>query len=140
MSVEAMTWAWSQDLPGLSKSVLVALANYADINGEHCFPGQKKLALKTGWSERAVRGALLDLEQRGLIARHHRQRTDGSRTSDEIALNLSSYRHDVPHGQPAGGAEPTGRWCRAINRQRIRQKTSHQEEGVVEGRDERGTG
>jgi len=91
MSVQAISWALSlRGIPGVEKSVLIALCNYADAQGDHCFPGQERLAADTGWSLRAVRDALRKLEMRGLISRAGRRRQDGIKTSDEITVKLSA--------------------------------------------------
>lgn len=108
MSVQAITWALAQMVkPSGRKFTLVALANYSDGEGA-CFPGQKKLAMDTSLSERSVWKYLRDLEAEGYITRCHRQRSDGSRTSDEYRLNIQLAPVAVRAStQLAPGSEPT---------------------------------
>lgn len=87
MAHKATNWAWELDLPMAQKFVLVALADMAD---EHlsCFPGQKRIAVMVGSSERTVRRALADLEELGLIEREARRSDVGYRTSDRYVLKV----------------------------------------------------
>ena len=71
------------------KSVLMAVANYADEDGI-CWPSQEQLADDTELSRHSVMRALDQLEDMGLLDRERRHRGDGSRTSDLIMLDLSS--------------------------------------------------
>lgn len=71
------------------KSVLMAVANYADEEGI-CWPSQEQLADDTELSRHSVMRALDQLEDMGLLDRERRHRGDGSRTSDLIILDLSS--------------------------------------------------
>lgn len=88
MSVEAIAWAAKQKAgsPG-AKLVLIALANYANEDGE-CWPSQATLAQWTEQGERTIRRHLIDLEQLGLITRKART-SSGNFTSDLILLNVS---------------------------------------------------
>lgn len=82
MSVQALTWAFNQQIGSSgAKFVLVALADHADVDG-WCHPGQKRLAKYTDMSDRSVRTHLVWLEEKGFIKRVRRARTDGSRSSD----------------------------------------------------------
>ena len=113
MSIQAINWALRQEVkPSARKFVLVCLANYADADAM-CFPGQASIARDTGQSERSVRAHLSALESGGLITRSHRQRLDGSRTSDIYELILAAdsssscdaNRQRSPN-QPARSARP----------------------------------
>jgi hypothetical protein len=106
VSVQAITWAYQQDLPMGAKAVLVALANHADGDGV-CYPGQVRLADMVGCSERALRRYLQALEGADLIERTPRRRRDGSRTSDQYQLR--GYQP----ANVAGSAEATGQTGRA---------------------------
>jgi DNA-binding transcriptional ArsR family regulator len=95
VSFQAVTWAMSLDIkPAGKKFTLVALAAYADGEGT-CFPGQKRLASDTSQSDRAVRTHLASLEEDGLLKRSHRQRQDGSRTSDQYTLNMGFVQPEM---------------------------------------------
>lgn len=63
----------------------MALADMADDKGRS-FPSQQYLGGRVAMSESTVRRALKDLEAAGWIEREHRQRRDGSRTSDLITI------------------------------------------------------
>jgi DNA-binding transcriptional MocR family regulator len=124
MSIQAMTWAYEQDLSPTYKFVLVTLANYATSHEAHCtcFPGQKTLARDTGMDERTVRRALKFLEDMGFIDRMRRCRKDGTRTSDETMLMVNralcpvGQAEDFSGSLPGVQSEPTGPTARAINR------------------------
>ena len=85
MSLVAITWAWKQQVRTTIRFVLLALADFADDHGESCYPGQLTLAAMTGMKERAIRSALCDLEEAGLIERTSR-RYKGRATSDSYRL------------------------------------------------------
>lgn len=88
MSVEALSWAFQQDvIPAAKKLVLIALANRADEDG-YCFPGYKKLAENCSMDRRTVIRHVKDLELDGLIEITSRQREDGADTSNLYRLCL----------------------------------------------------
>lgn len=115
MSLAAMTWAWGQGKPDAKepltdgeKLTLMALADHADDDGE-CWPGQKYLAEKCGTTDRTIRRRLKTLQDKGYITREHRQREDGSRTSDLIVLAMrteTSGRTEA-NRTTASGREPS---------------------------------
>jgi hypothetical protein len=110
MSVQAITWALGFDVKSpTEKAVLLVLANYADGDGV-CFPGQDSIAAQAACTDRTVRAVLTAFEERGVIARVHRQRRDGSRTSDEI--RLVAFRAATEQKESAqaekSSARPTG--------------------------------
>jgi DNA-binding MarR family transcriptional regulator len=89
MSYSAMAWARGIKTGSATvKSVLLAVANYADEEGV-CWPSQEQLADDTELSRHSIMRALDDLEGMGLLNRERRHRGDGSRTSDLIILDLS---------------------------------------------------
>jgi len=125
MSIQAVAWAIRQRVGSpTGKVLLMCLANYADENGE-CWPSQATISAEAELGERAARDWLKTLEDRGFIERQRRNRSDGSRTSDLIRLCLNrpleTPASDLPAesagrpNQPASGAAPTGRRCRALN-------------------------
>jgi hypothetical protein len=113
-----MNWAWAQDA-GRDKLLLLALADHAGEDGI-CYPGQAKLAEKCGVTERAIRGGLKRLEARHLFVREHRQRADGSRTSDLYYLALDGQ----PEESAGRGGQPE------VARQSNRKPTSGHEPSV----------
>lgn len=83
--------AWARGIKTGSatvKSVLLAIANYADEEGV-CWPSQDQLADDTELSRHSIMRALDQLEEMDLISRERRHRKDGSRSSDLIVLDLS---------------------------------------------------
>ena len=105
MSVQAQTWAYEQQLPLIPKFLLVTLANWANQHSsiEHsCWPGQETLASQLGVTDRSVRKWLKWLEDEGFIRREHRQRTDGSRTSDHIYLLMPTGKLFRLEDRPTG--------------------------------------
>lgn len=95
MSISALNWAFEQDLPHAEKSVLVALAHRADKNG-YCYPGIEMIATMTGASRRTVIRAIQGLDEKNLITRERRHRSNGSRTSTSYTLNLSATMSHNP--------------------------------------------
>lgn len=87
MSFTATKWAWRIELPPLQKAVLLALADLANGRFE-CWPGQRRLAEMTGYTDRSVRSALVELVSRGLVSRETRARSNGSRSSDRYTLHV----------------------------------------------------
>ena len=72
-------------LSSKAKAVLLTLADYADDHGRS-FPSQLHICGLTSLSESSVRRGLVELTEAGIITREHRQRGDGSRTSDLITI------------------------------------------------------
>lgn len=98
MSLDALTWAFSQDLEPAKKIVLLALADYADDSGR-CWPSQETMTAKTSLSVRSIRTQLRALEAQGLIVTTQRKRPDGGRSSNEYVLAVTP-RQNLP-GPPA---------------------------------------
>ena len=59
-------WAWSLDLPGPRKLVLLALVEHAGQDAR-CWPSQARLVQLTGLSRSTVSQAVLALEEDGLV-------------------------------------------------------------------------
>jgi len=90
VSFHATTWAIDQACEtATEKAVLLVVASYAGADGA-CFPSQDTIARQACCSVKSVERALATFETRGWITRQHRQRRDGSRTSDLIHLTLSA--------------------------------------------------
>lgn len=68
MSVYATGWAKRQDIRNpTAKTVLVAIADYADENG-YAWPSQERLARDTAYCARTIRRAIATLAKIGLIS------------------------------------------------------------------------
>jgi len=82
-----------------AKIVLYWLADHHNSETGACFPSLKKLADECEMNKATVVRHLADLEARGLIARQHRHRENGSQTSTEYVLNMHEppvAKHDSP--------------------------------------------
>lgn len=99
MSVEAMSWAFAQTLPPCPKSVLVALANRADEDGQ-CWPGLDDLEQRTGWNRRSIQRAIKDLQERGLLVASFRFKPMGGQNSNLYRLACSPTF--IPSPRPQG--------------------------------------
>lgn len=74
MSVEAMAWAFKQEIDDAqTKLVLLALCDHADEDGL-CWPSQERLAKKAACSHDTAARRLLALEKLGFIQRRRRAR------------------------------------------------------------------
>ncbi|MCF6221740.1 MAG: helix-turn-helix domain-containing protein [Robiginitomaculum sp.] len=118
MSIQAVAWAISQKVGSpTGKVVLICLANYANEKGQ-CWPSQKTICKEAELSERSTREWLKKLEAQGFITRSRRHRSDGSRTSDHMVLNLTRTAAPSENNlaadsaarpnQAANGSEPNG--------------------------------
>ncbi len=121
MSLDALSWAFNLDLPNSgAKLTLLALANFADENGE-AYPSQKAISIKTCLSDRAIRGHLVTLEQLGIISRVARKRANGSYTSDRFKIFVGGdftggkfcQRQNLPEANSASSA--SGKICQRQN-------------------------
>ena len=86
MSIKAYAWAKALKVgsPTL-KAVLCAIADYADDQGR-AWPSLDRVAADTEFSARAVRMAVAELAEIGLLTRQERFRPDGGRSSDVLTL------------------------------------------------------
>jgi hypothetical protein len=92
MSGPAIKWAARQKLrSGVAYRVLLALAGYANRNGE-AWPSQATLAAQTGFSKRSIEYALKALAAWGLITRKKRgsNKNRGGRSSDLVTLAIGT--------------------------------------------------
>ncbi|MDP2383373.1 MAG: helix-turn-helix domain-containing protein, partial [Nitrospirota bacterium] len=103
MSVEAMTWAFTVDLPPCPKSVLVALANRSDEDG-YCWPGIGDLERRTGWKTRAIQVALRRLVEEQLISVSPRFKASLRQDSNLYRLNVGAERPTTACGEGAADA------------------------------------
>ncbi|MCW3657565.1 helix-turn-helix domain-containing protein [Burkholderia cenocepacia] len=87
MSLHHQNLAWEIELPALKKIVLLALANLAHLTNRECWPTVQHLAFKCGMSESAVRGAIKDLVELGLI---ETLKVPGKRTVYRVLLGVET--------------------------------------------------
>ena len=95
MSIEAMRWAWTQQVKASHKLVLMAIADGADSFGEARL-SQGFLAYQTELSTRSVITALGALEEAGLLQRLRSSRRNGQRGVDQIVLSLERASEKAP--------------------------------------------
>lgn len=113
MSVQAMAWAFSVELSPGPKFTLLALANFADEDGD-CYPGQERLAQMTGQDVRTIQRHLKAMEESGILTRRHQYREDaggrGGRTSDRYRLMLNGVtrQNDRKPGKGLPDTTPGG--------------------------------
>jgi DNA-binding transcriptional MocR family regulator len=101
MSFDAQAWAWGVEAgSAANKLVLLAVANRASGNPLVTWASQKTLAKDTELSERKVREALAELEERVPIKREHRKR-NGAYTSDMITLLINPEARKANGGAAA---------------------------------------
>jgi DNA-binding transcriptional ArsR family regulator len=74
----------------LEKCILLDLSQYAGANGD-AWPRVALLAEHQGVSRPTIYRALASLEKRGLVERHARRRSDGSRSSNLYQLRFSAW-------------------------------------------------
>lgn len=93
MSGLSQKWAWEQEVGGLTKLLLLALAENTDDTG-YCWPGQAHLAAKTGMSVRAVHDHLHLLIESRLVATKRRADSRGRRKANGYQLAMD-YMHET---------------------------------------------
>lgn len=108
MSMEAITAARKLTLPPRDKFVLLALADYANDDGE-AYPKQGTLAEWTCYNRTTVNEALANLERAGLIETQQTYRDDGGKSYKRYRLTfLTPHVGETDKGM---SARPT-RVCR----------------------------
>ena len=108
MSIQAMTWALSQQvyLEPIGRHVLLCLANYADAEGCGAYPSVATLVRDSGWSERAIQTQLCRLEAAGMISRASSARAKVRvRREDRLPI---VYNLCMTGSRGAGGAPRDG--------------------------------
>lgn len=105
MAIKHLNWAFEIELSAEDgKSVLIALANYADEDG-FAWPSQETLARNTGLSERTIRRYILRLEELGYLKRQRRQK-GMRRLSDGYTLNMEPDTVSTSEPDSVTGTEP----------------------------------
>lgn len=109
MSIQAVSAAIKlQGYTATEKLLLICIANYADDSGR-AWPSNKRLSNDSALSERTIRTALKTLCDKGAITRTEREREDGSRGTDIIALQFVDTQIAPPGAKSArGGAMVAG--------------------------------
>jgi len=76
LSVKVITWAWTVDLPATDKLILIALADHANDEEHTCYPSITHLSYKCGMTRRTVITSLNRIEEKGIIKKHQRSRSE----------------------------------------------------------------
>lgn len=106
MSVKVMGQVWELDLDHSRQSVLIAMADHADHEGEHVFPSIALISWKTGYSERQIQRILRSLEASGLIEVVGNQEGGRGKTT-EYRLRLERGRKKAPFRSEKNEATPS---------------------------------
>lgn len=104
MSNEALTWAFKHEMTPIQKLVLIALADYADENGE-CYPRHETTAQRTCLSLSTVKRSIKGLAEGGYLTKVHQYRDDGRYRSNRYRLNLAKVPTTTPEQVP-GQSDP----------------------------------
>ena len=88
MSLDAMTWAWEQQLVPTDKFVLLAIADLADEDGTYSL-GLHRIAKKCRLNARRVRRLVDKMVDLGLIRIEEQYRPDGSKDSNLYFLSVN---------------------------------------------------
>ena len=67
MSIYQIIRVWEHEFDHPEQSIMIALADHADENGEHIFPGVHRIAWKTDYEERQVRRIIAGLKDKGIL-------------------------------------------------------------------------
>lgn len=103
MSLQAMTWAFAQDVkPAAAKLCLLALANYSNENNK-CWPSKARIATDCSADKSWVCRQLVTLREAGLITVQERVE-DGANLTSIITLNVEA----TPSGAGATGGSGAG--------------------------------
>ena len=97
MSVRLMADVWDNGPENANEvAVLVCLANFADDDGGNCFPGVRRIARMTRYSERTVIRVLARLERDGWM--RILQRGNGAGNTSEYLIDAEHLRDGVEKG------------------------------------------
>ena len=110
MSIKVMTWAWEQELPPLTKLVLMAIADHCDDEG-YAWPGIKGISKKCGVAHRTVQRQVEELQAKGILNVEARQRPDGSSSSNGYTVVMDGTKEEgvaESHPPMSGMTPPHG--------------------------------
>lgn len=113
MSIKVMNAVWAYaDCKGSELLILLALADFADDNGENIYPSMQTLAHKSRMSDKQARRVVQNLVKLGLIEIVEAggwQRGRNRSNSYRILLeNIGTPKLGVPLSHPGEDGTPTG--------------------------------
>lgn len=106
MSIQAVGWAFEQDLPAGPKIVLLSLANHADHTDGYCFLKGATIAREANCKPRSVWRYLGALIRNGYVRKARRQATDGRRRANDYWLLFARPAEPWDWGAKGPADEP----------------------------------
>ena len=95
MSIEALNWAWRQQVPSASaKLVLMALADHANGDG-YCWPSMGRIGSMAGISSKQVATHVRTLAALGLVEKANRRRYEGQYRGWLYRLRISTAHQEA---------------------------------------------
>lgn len=94
MSFPSIKWAFAQELPGMEKLVLLALANRADDRGD-CWPSMSTIAKDAGVCRATVIRMVGKIERKGLVSLVRRTTSHG-KSSHIYTLSKAMKKNQTP--------------------------------------------
>ena len=79
MSISLMSEVWRRDFSHIHQSIMLALADWGQDDGSGVFPSVRRVAWKTGYSERQIKRIMAELRKIGalvVVKRHRDQPTE----------------------------------------------------------------
>jgi len=104
LSIRSMTWAFAQPLSGNEKVVLLALADFANDDGE-CWPSIPKIAEKAYLSVRTVQRIVATLSDQGYMAFERRASQAGGSIESKYRLFVNGANLSPPGDKKGGGGD-----------------------------------
>lgn len=110
MSIKVITWVWEHEFPPHLQSVMLALADHADDDGQYIYPSVAHLVWKTGASERTIRENLKQLRLDGVLdvvrpSAQHRP------TEYKIVMDQTRYAEKRPWAEVRGATSAPLEGC-----------------------------
>lgn len=111
MSLNAMNWAWEQDIPSSRKCLLLAIADCHNPSDGRCMPSVPYLMKRVGnqISRNGIQKGTQWLEKLGLITKVANQSHEGRQTSNTYLLHFHIFirgeepeRHEIMSGVDSG--------------------------------------
>jgi DNA-binding transcriptional ArsR family regulator len=110
MSIKLMSLAWDSSIPSTEKMVLLCLCDFANDEGQNCYPSVAKISRKTSKNERTVQRALRWLEDNGILTSHERSGTSTNYTIHPRQFDRGDNLTGVTKTTKGGGTvSPRGR-------------------------------
>jgi DNA-binding transcriptional ArsR family regulator len=108
LSIDAISWAWRAEVESSTeKAVLVALADFANPDGEGIYPGIERIQRMTSLSRRSVQRSIRALEERGFV-RATGRRQSGTIEYEMPGVGASEWRVGGATVAPDPLGEPSG--------------------------------